>query len=103
MCIKITSNLLNDMLKAALKLPFSPFGRLREPLTFGSKLDMLDFLMLIVFFPGIFRVTSSKYSDMFSTAFTPSSGDCCWCSGIVELLHYIIFKKITQQEQNEKL
>ena len=74
------------MLKAALKLGFSAFGRRREPLTFGRNDDMLDFLMLMVFFPGIFRATSSKYSDMFSTAFTPSSGDCCWCSGMVELL-----------------
>jgi len=73
------------MLKAALKLGFSAFGRRREPLTFGRNDDMLDFLMLMVFFPGIFRVTSSKYSDMFSTAFTPSSGDCC-CCGMVELL-----------------
>ena len=75
------------MLKAALKLGFSALGRRREPLTLGSKLDMLDFLMLMVFFPGIFRVTPSKYSDMFSTAFTPSSGYCC-CSGLVELLQY---------------
>ena len=70
------------MLKAADKLPFSFFGRLREPFTLGKRLDMLDFLMLMLFFPGILRATSSKYSDMFSTAFKPSSDDC---SGIDSL------------------
>lgn len=54
-----TSNLLNDILKAALKwLSFSAFERIEDPLTLGKRLAILALPKL--FLAGCFLVTPSK-------------------------------------------